>query len=148
MLYFRLSDGTVLGNAIAAPFQKLVAEIFTHTHQYLGFFWKKSPIPDLIQPFQAENLLFLIIYLLICIGLLLYSKGNNLAAQLKVINQEIEKQLIRESLHGQIIRNRKQIEEELNISSSQNFFSQWHQLYLAPLIVTIIAEIIIEFFIK
>ncbi|MEB6480258.1 YniB family protein [Acinetobacter vivianii] len=148
MLYFRLSDGSALGNAIAAPFQKLIAEIFKHTHQYVGFFWQKSPIPDLMSPFKTENLPFVIIYFLIFIGYSIFFKGNKLAVQLREINQEIENQLIRESLHGQITRNRKQIEEELNIPSSKSIFSQWHQMYLAPLLVAIIGGIIVAVLIK
>lgn len=58
---------------------------------------------------------------------------------MKIIDKQIEDQIIKESIKGSNI-NRKQVENNVSISLS----SKIHDLYIAPLLVAIIGAIIIK----
>ncbi|WP_089724636.1 YniB family protein [Candidatus Thiosymbion oneisti] len=55
----------------------------------------------------------------------------------------MEDQIIEESVKGQKARTREQIERETEIPSS-SIFSQFHQLYLAPIVVGIILALLLK----
>lgn len=63
--------------------------------------------------------------------------------RLKKIDLDIQNQLIQESMRGNTIRSRVEIEKNTSISN-YSIFSQVHQLYLSPLIVTVIAGIFLK----
>ena len=142
MLYFRLEDSTAMGSAIARPFKQLVSLAYENT-QVLALFWQHSPTPILNELMSRQNVYFLAIYLLFFVGLAFFSSGGRLNRRLKKINQKIEDQLIAESIRGGGGRNRHQIEESIEVPSS-TVFSQFHQLYLAPIVVAVIAGVFIK----
>ena len=142
MLYFNFDDGTAIGGAIAKIFQKIVYAIYEHT-QFLNFFWEHCPTPSLNQLNTHDNLYFIVLYISIFIGIALYSSGKKLAIRLKAINEMIEDQLIRESLRGEMARSRREIESTMSVENS-SIFSQVHQLYIAPLVITIVGGILLK----
>jgi len=134
MLYFRLDTGTQFGGMLAKPFQDLVYAIFQWSNPYLGLFWDYSPTPDQMNLVILDNFIFLLIYLLVFVGMAFISSARKLSRRLKNINERIEDQIIEESMRGEVARTREQIERETEIPSS-SIFSQFHQLYLAPVVV-------------
>lgn len=85
----------------------------------------------------------MICYLLIFVGAATYNSGKKLYLRLKKVDLDIQNQLIQESMRGNTIRSRAEIEKNTSISN-YSIFSQVHQLYLAPLIVTVIAGIFLK----
>ena len=144
MIYLRIDDGTQLGSTIARPIQALVSLVYENTERFLGWFWEHSPTPDPMHLTKLENGYFLAIYLLIFLGMALFSSGNKLARRLNDINQKVEDQTIMESIRGSEARTREQIENEVEIPPS-SIFSQFHQLYLAPIVVGIIIALSLKF---
>ena len=138
MLYFRLEDGT----AIARPFKQLVSVVYENT-QALAFFWQRSPTPILDELMSRQNVYFLVFYILVFVGLAFFTSGGNLNRRLRKINQKIEDQLIAESLKGDGGRNRQQIEDSIDVQPS-TIFSQFHQLYLAPIVVAVVGGILMK----
>lgn len=142
MVYFRLDDGTQLGGMIARPFKELVIVIYQKT-QYLSFFWERSPAPNHTNFSEPHNFYFMIIYLLIFVGFAFYASGAKLASRLAEINEKIENQLIEESIKGNNARSREEIEKETDIPSN-SIFSQFHEMYLAPVITALVGAALIK----
>ena len=143
MLYFRLDDGTQFGGMLAKPFKELVYWIYQNTYQSFGWFWEYSPTPNFKDLADYENGLFLTIYLLVFVGFAFIASANILAERLKRIRSKIEDQIIEESMRGQNTRTREQIERETDIPPS-SIFSQFHQLYFAPIVVGVIAALLLK----
>ncbi|MBF7071336.1 YniB family protein [Aliarcobacter butzleri] len=135
MLYSNISDGSVFGELIGDIFKKLIYLIYTNT-KFLNFFWENCPTPNLNILIAKENMYFMFIYLLIFIGLAIYRTGLILATNLRNIDKRLENELIINN-----IRQKKEEESKINDSST---LSQLHQLYMAPLIVTVIGGILLK----
>jgi YniB-like protein len=142
MIYFRLDDGSQLGVIISHPFKVIVAWIYENT-QFFSFFWEKSPIPNQVKPLQVENAYFIAIYLVVFVGFAFYSSGAKLAKRLNEIDEKIENQLIEESIKGVRARSREEIERSTEIPPF-SIFSQFHQLYLSPIVTGIIVAVILK----
>jgi len=143
MLYFRLDDGSQLGGMIAKPFKNLVSWAYENS-QFLNAFWELSPTPNHIDLSEGQNIYFIIIYISIFIGFAFYASAGKLSQRLASINEKIENQLIEESIKGENSRTREEI-EQATVIPSNSIFSQFHQLYLAPIITAIIGAILIKF---
>lgn len=122
LLYFRLDDGTQLGNMIAQPFKQLISHTYQNT-QFLNFFWENSPTPNHMNFSEIHNAYFLAIYLLIFVGLAFYASGTKIASRLSITNEEIE---------------------SATEIPSNSIFTQIHQLYLAPVITAIFGAILLK----
>lgn len=142
MLYFRLGDGTAIGAAIARPFKQLVSVVYENT-QALALFWQRSPTPTLDELMSRQNVYFLVFYILVFVGLAFFTSGGKLNRRLRKKNQKIEDQLIAESIKGDGGRNRQQIEESIDVQPS-TIFSQFHQLYLAPIVVAVVGGLFMK----
>jgi hypothetical protein len=143
MTYFRIDDGSQLGGIISRPLKAIFSWAYENTQQYIGWFWNHSPTPSLRNLTDPENGYFLGIYLLIFIGMAFWASGTKLAKRLRDINRKIEDQIIEESIKGERARTREQIEKETEIPTS-SIFSQFHQLYLAPIIVGLVIALIVK----
>lgn len=142
MLYFNSDDGTVIGGALSKIFKNLISLIYENT-QFLNIFWQNCPSPNLNQLNTQDNIYFLLLYVLIFIGLALYSSGKKLAIRINDINIIIENQLIQESIRNGVVRTRQELENNTNINDS-SAFSQVHQLYIAPLAIAVLSGIILK----
>lgn len=142
MLYFNFNDGTAIGGALSKVFQKLVYLIYENT-QFLNIFWENCPTPNLNQLNTEDNIYFICLYILIFIGAALYSSGKKLAIRLNEINRIIEDQLIHESIRNGVMRTRQELENDTHINDS-SIFAQVHQLYIAPLVITVIGGIVLK----
>ena len=142
MAYYRLDDGSQIGGIISRPFKQFVAWVYDQT-EYLNLFWEYSPTPNQMNIPDFQNLYFIGIYLTIFVGLAFYSSGKKLSRRLAEINEKIENQLVEESIKGGSGRTREQIEDETKIPTN-SIFSQFHQLYLAPVITAVIVAILVK----
>ncbi len=142
MIYFRLDNGSQLGGMIARPFQNLVSLVYEHT-QFLNIFWKISPTPNHLQLSEIGNIYFIAIYLMVFVGAAFYSAGTKLSRRLDGIKEKIENQVLEESIKGEKARSREEIENSTKIPSN-SIFSQFHQLYLAPIITGIIVTVLLK----
>lgn len=142
MIYFRLDDGSQLGSMIARPFKELTSWAYQHT-PYLNFFWEHSPLPDHLNFSEVQNYYFLAIYLLIFIGAALYASGAKLSYRLAKISEKIEDQILEESIKGTAARSREEIERSTEIPSN-SVFSQFHQLYLAPVVTALLGAALVK----
>lgn len=140
MFYYRLDDGSRFGEAISRPFKNLVVLVYDNTN-FLNVFWRYSPIPDQMNIKEPQNLYFLLIYLMTFLGFAFFSSGKKLARRISAINAKIENQIIEESIKGNRARTRQQIEQETVISTN-SIFSQFHQLYLAPVVTAVIGAVL------
>jgi len=141
-LYFRIDDGSRFGSAIAKPFKDAVSWIADNT-QFLNFFWEHSPVPNHLNISEPENIYFLLTYGVLFIGLALKASGDKMSGRLAKIREQIEDQLMKESINGERTRSRQEIEDSIEVPNS-NLFTQFQQLYIAPTITAVIAGIIIK----
>lgn len=141
MFYFKLSDGSRFGEAIAAPFKHIVSSIYTHTSPWLDFFWNNSPTPDPQAISSSESISTFIIYGVIFIGMAFIGSGKKKINKILEINEAIDKQMLKDSIQGHRSRPRSEIENSEEISS-EKFFTQFHTLYLAPVITGIVIVIL------
>jgi len=142
MMYFRMDDGSMMGGIISKPLKQFVYFVYENTG-YLEWFWENSPIPNFMHLKDEQNLYFLLIYFSFFVGVAFYASGSKLSLRLKKINEQIEEQIIKDSIEGQQSRSREEIENNTEIPQS-SIFSQFHQLYLAPIITAIIATLILK----
>ncbi|ELV7510467.1 hypothetical protein QMU95_003913 [Aeromonas veronii] len=144
MFYFRLSDGSRFGDAIAAPFKSIVSYIYTNTTPWLDFFWNNSPTPDPHAISSSESISTFVIYGVIFIGMAFISSGKKKVIKILKINEAIDEQMLKESLEGRRQRPRSEIERTVDIPS-EKFFTQFHTLYIAPIVTGIIIAILTKF---
>ncbi|EQB34608.1 hypothetical protein M947_10565 [Sulfurimonas hongkongensis] len=110
----------------------------------LPIFWENCPTPNLNQLNVQDNIYFIFLYGLIFIGSALYSSGKKLSIRLDEINTMIENQLIQASINNrENINTREEMRNNANINDS-SIFSQIHQLYIAPLVITIIGGVVLK----
>ncbi len=140
MFYFGLDNGDQLSNAIALPIKRLVYLIYENTN-FLEFFWKHSPIPTPKELLSNSNIQFFVIYLIIFVGMALVGSARSLSARLAEIDKEIENELIRESVKGKPPRKRQEIQEQVSVPKP-SWLSQFHTLYLAPIVVGLVVAAI------
>lgn len=138
MFYYKLDDGTNFGHAISAPFKALTIFAYENT-SLLRIFWEYSPVVNPFNFLEKQSIYFFIIYILFFIGWIFIKFAFRLKSRLNAIDQQIEDQLIKESIQGSQ-RTRSQIENSVTVGSSSKF----HDLYIAPLIVAIIGAVIIK----
>ena len=143
MLYFNFDNGTAIEGVFAKIFQKSIYFIYENT-QFLNIFWENCPTPNFNKLNVQDNMYFILLYALIFIGLALYSSGKKLSIRLDEINIIIENQLIHSAISSsEVKRTREEMQNNTNISNS-SIFSQLHQLYIAPLIITIIGGVVLK----
>lgn len=141
MFYFRLSDGSRIGEAIAAPFKNIVYYIYTNTSPWLNFFWDNSPTPDPHAISSSESISTFVIYGIIFIGMAFIGSGKKKIMKIIRINEAIDEQMLKDSLEGRHQRARDEIERSVDIPSDK-FFTQFHTLYIAPIVTGIVIAII------
>ncbi|WP_426358222.1 YniB family protein [Pseudocolwellia sp. HL-MZ19] len=145
-LYYRIDDGSKFGAIIAKPFKNAVSLIAENT-QFLNVFWENSPVPNHLDISEPANIYFLFTYVILFVGLALKASGNKMSVRLAKIRDQIEDQLIKESLSGGGARSRQEIEDSIEVPNS-NLFTQFQQLYFAPIITAIIAGVIIKLLVE
>ncbi len=142
-LYFGFDDGTSLGKAIAVPLQKAISWLYEHT-QFLSLFWEYSPIPNHKALTDMNNFYFLLTYLAIFVAMAFKASGDKLAIRLARIREDIENQIIKESIDGKTTRSKQEIEKSIVVPNA-SIFKQIQQLYVAPIVTAVIAGVLLKF---
>jgi hypothetical protein len=139
-MYFGFDHGGALLANLTYTLKRLVSAIYEKT-QYLSLVWKYAPVPNQSKLLSIGNLCLFIWYLGIFVGLSIFRAGNRLSARLRQINQDIEDELIRQSVRNAPQRTRKQIEGRTDIPR-QSMWKEIHTLYVAPFVVGIVLLIL------
>ena len=149
-LYYGLDAGDPLSHALAAPFQRLVSTIYLKT-EFLNLFWEYAPTPDARNHLSLPNFYFALVYLAAFIGTIIFRYANALAKRVGTAEQIIDDERIRHSIRRSALQHdRTSIEDQLEIlpPNRDSIWKQFHTLYFAPLIVTIVGGVMAAVLIK
>lgn len=142
MFYFGLDNGNQISVIMMQPIKNIVYLIYTNT-RFLDFFWSYSPTPVPRNFFSSENITCISIYLLIFVGMTLIKSARSLALRIAKIDKKIEDELIRDSVKGIPVRKRQEVQDQITVpESSSQWYTQFHNMYLAPIIVGVIVAAI------
>ena len=142
LLYFGLDNGDALSSAIARPVKIFVYFIYENTQQ-LSFFWEYAPTPNIKIISAQSNLWFLLSYISLFVGAAIFGSANVLARRLKIIEKQIEDEIIKSSISGNRKRSREEIRNSVEIPSPK-IFKRVHELYLAPLIIGLLLALLVK----
>jgi hypothetical protein len=121
---------------LSHPIKKLIYLIYSKT-LFLEPLWRLAPVPDMNDLISGGFISVIAIAIVFVLFMMLRNSGGFRLKKLKNIEQEIDEQLIKESIKGHLVRNRKEIEKNIQIPE-QSFLSSFHSLYIAPLIIGIL----------
>lgn len=140
MFYFGLDNGDQVSSLIALPIKRLVYLVYENTH-FLEFFWVYSPTPMPQALLTSSNIATFAVYLCIFLGMGLVGSARSLSARLAAIDKVIENELIQESVKGNTPHRRQEIQDQVSVQKP-GWLSQFHTLYLAPIILGIVVAVI------
>jgi YniB-like protein len=129
------SGGPLLAQA-SNMLKRLVYGIYERT-RLLDLVWRNAPVPNPSQPLALGNFGFLGAYATTFFGASLIRSANRLARRLAKLKEEIEDEVMRQSVSGTRKRTRADIESEVKVPNTP-FWKEIHTLYVAPLIVGLI----------
>lgn len=72
------------------------------------------------------------------------ASGDKLAIRLARIREDIENQIIKESIDGKTTRSKQEIEKSIVVPNA-SIFKQIQQLYVAPIVTAVIAGVLLKF---
>ncbi|WP_457980354.1 YniB family protein [Ectopseudomonas composti] len=144
MIYFRLDDGTALSGMLTAPLKNLISYLY-YQPWFPKWLWQICPTPNPYALNDPENFKFLVVYVAIFVGAAISASASKSRRRLAKINEEIENEMLRQSLRGESAARSRATMEENAVIPQQSIFSQVHQLYLAPIVVTIIGALLLKF---
>ncbi|WP_411704953.1 YniB family protein [Edaphovirga cremea] len=130
-------------NAVMLDFMHVMIDMIRFNTGFLDVFWFNSPVPQMGSGFSSANVMFVVIYILIFVGLALQASGARMSRQVRHIREGLEDQLILEHAKGTEGRSRTQLEEKLTLPH-HTIFLQFFPLYILPLIIAIVAYFIIK----
>lgn len=126
-------------SAVMLDFVHVMIDMIRFNTGFLNVFWSNSPLPQLGSGFSSANVMFLLIYFLIFVGLALQSSGARMSRQVRHVREGLEDQLILEKLKSEGEgRTRQQLEERVVIPH-HTIFLQFFPLYIMPLVFGAIA---------
>lgn len=140
---YQLDKQTEGINAVMLDFMHVMIDMIRFNTGFLNVFWFNSPVPQMGSGFSSANVMFLVIYILIFVGLALQASGARMSRQVRHIREGLEDQLILEHAKGTEGRSRTQLEEKLTLPH-HTIFLQFFPLYILPLIIAVVAYFIIK----
>jgi hypothetical protein len=142
MIYHRLDTGSQFSAAIAKPFKQLVFNAYDKT-RFLELFWAHSPIPNPMQLSDVQNLYFGIVYICLLAALSMVGAGSQIKRKLRKVDQQIEEQLILESIRGERTRSVHEVRSSIPLAQ-EGWWKALHSYYVAPIIGAVIAGLILR----
>ena len=107
---------------------------------FLNLFWYNSPVPDVDKSlFSGANLMFIIIYILIFVGLALQASGLRRSSSSA---KGLENQMITEQAKGSEGHTRQQLEARITLPHHTIFCVL--PLYILPIVIAVIAWFVIR----
>jgi hypothetical protein len=140
---YQLDKQTEGINAVMLDFMHVMIDMIRFNTGFLNVFWFNSPVPQMGSGFSSANVMFIVIYILIFVGLALQASGARMSRQVRHIREGLEDQLILEHAKGSEGRSRTQLEEKLTLPH-HTIFLQFFPLYILPLIIAVVAYFIIK----
>lgn len=140
---YQLDKQTEGINAVMLDFMHVMIDMIRFNTGFLNVFWFNSPVPQMGSGFSSANVMFVVIYILIFVGLALQASGARMSRQVRHIREGLEDQLILEHAKGTEGRSRTQLEEKLTLPH-HTIFLQFFPLYILPLIIAVVAYFIIK----
>ncbi|KFK94787.1 MULTISPECIES: YniB family protein [unclassified Serratia (in: enterobacteria)] len=136
---YQHSEKTKGINAVMLDFAHVIVDMLRFNTSFLNIFWYNSPVPDVEKSlFSGANLMFIIIYLLIFVGLALQASGARMSRQVKFIREGLEDQMILEQAKGSDGQTRAQLEERITLPH-HTIFLQYFPLYILPTVIAVVA---------
>ncbi len=145
-LYFGVDDGTAVAGALARPLKMMVLAIYERTH-WIPLIWEYAPIPRFSLPLSSGTILFFISYFGLFVGVAWARSGIALARRLRSIEMQHSDDHIRASM----IRDVRRLPSEPPLSAGiepvrePKTGGRWFELFVAPLIVAIVAAVVLKF---
>lgn len=130
-------------SAIMLDFIHLMTDMIRFNTAFLNIFWRGSPVLNIEHWFSGSNLMFLIIYFLIFVGMALQATGARMSDQIHHIREGIEDQLIVEQAKGNESYTRVQLEEKV-VLPRHSIFSQIFILYILPVVIGLLFYFIVD----
>ncbi|WON78792.1 YniB family protein [Serratia sp. UGAL515B_01] len=131
-------------NTVMLDFVHVIVDMVRFNTPFLNIFWYNSPVPDAGKNlFGGANMMFLIIYFLIFVGLALQASGARMSRQVKFIREGLEDQMILEKAKGSEGLTRKQLEERLSLPH-HTIFLQYFPLYILPIMIAVVAYFVLK----
>ncbi|VTR58761.1 Uncharacterised protein [Serratia fonticola] len=93
--------------------------------------------------FSGANLMFIIIYFLIFVGLALQTSGARMSRQVKFIREGLEDQMILEQAKGSEGHTRAQLEERVTLPH-HTILLQYFPLYILPVVIAVVAYFVLK----
>ncbi|PVZ84370.1 hypothetical protein C9426_23200 [Serratia sp. S1B] len=131
-------------NAVMLDFAHVMVDMARLNSSFLNIFWYNSPVPDVDKSlFGGANLMFIIIYFLIFVGLALQASGARMSRQVKFIREGLEDQMILERAKGSEGHTREQLEAKV-VLPHHTIFLQYFPLYILPTVIAVVAYFVFK----
>ncbi|AHG22316.1 membrane protein [Chania multitudinisentens RB-25] len=131
-------------NAVMLDFVHVMVDMMRFNTAFLNIFWYNSPVPDAGKSLlSGANLMFIIIYFLIFVGLALQASGARMSRQVKFIREGLEDQMILEQAKGSEGHTRAQLEERITLPR-HTIFLQYFPLYILPVIIAVVVYFVFK----
>lgn len=103
--------------------------------------WLLSPELDTNHVLFSGNISFFLFYIMMFVGVSFWSSASVLSSRLKNIKIMIENERLAASMRGEPTLTVEKMIENVTVKK-ESIYSKLHQLYLAPLIVTVLGALI------
>lgn len=143
MFYFALQGTDALTNSLTQPIKRIIELIYQKT-QFLEFFWINSPVPTPKDLSSSQNIYFLLGYAAIFVGIAFLASAKKLSTRLREINKLIENEMIKASITGGKVRQRRELQDSVPVTEPENSI-QFHNLYFAPIVGGLIVAALAKF---
>lgn len=138
-IYFSMQN-SLLSPVLNTP----IEYVYAKTKSFMSLFWLYSPIIDILNQFNKNMIIFILVYLLFIVGMMFFSSGKEYLSLVARVNKEMyEKGLINEIIG---VDNKQEIQEKLFtlMEKKASILSSIHTVYLAPIIVGVISALVIK----
>lgn len=141
---YQHSDKTKGIIAVILDFVRVMVDMVRFNTPFLNLLWYNSPVPDLDKTLlSGANVMFIIIYILIFVGLALQASGARMSRQVKFIRERLEDQLILELAKGAQGHTRQQLEQRITLPN-HTIFLQYFPLYILPVAIAVVAWVVFK----
>jgi hypothetical protein len=130
-------------NAVMMDFVHVMVDMVKFNTPFLNVFWYNAPLPVLGQGVTSANIMFIVIFWLIFVGLALQTSGARMSRQVRHIRESVQDQLIMEQTKEGEARTQEQIEQRIVIPR-HSIFMQYFPLYILPIIIAVIAYFVLK----
>jgi len=130
-------------NAVILDFAHVMVDMVRFNTPFLNIFWYNAPLPVLGAGITFANIMFVIIYWLIFVGIALQASGVKMSQQVKRIRENVQDQLIMEQTKDGEKRTREAIESRIDVPNSP-IYKQYFPLFILPIIIAVVAYFVLK----